>query len=571
MKGIKKILLVSLSLLLFACKNDAVKVDESVADKELVSAGTDESWYKGYRVITFGKFEQDANEKNGKESISWIILEDTGKDRLLISKDVLYAMPYDDDITLVGEDFNKYWEKSSIRKWLNEVFYNESFSEEEKEFVLNSDVRNDSVFGINNSQESVYAGADTVDKVYILSDDELREYFGFEQDRRSENYQARPSNFAKKILDEEKGKEQLAVWHKEQDYEAEYDEYAEYWVRSYVGFSSMSANEYYTEVVDKRGHASSRGFTYYVSKIDKNDGTTKSRFYSRGVRPVIRIAGTFKNDENVKSVTEELPVKYNIKRINEAHTIASYDKSKTYESLDTVTLGSYEQDNIASNGKEEIEWFVLKKEDGKALLLSKYILDYIEYSNVLGDVVVWENCMLRAWANHEFYDASFGEKEKVLILSSKIKNYDNPVYGSSSGPETIDKVFVPSIDELLETFSIDYDDCIKESYFDQKIIDDNRLLTVYTDYALNKYRKEKSNMEATTLPDFWLRNQGRCGEEINGRSNNAMTARQTIDLLGKPYDIFKFSSNSDKTVSTNPKLGFRPCIWVDLSVINEYE
>ena len=198
-------------------------------------------------------------------------------------------------------------------------------------------------------------------------------------------------------------------------------------------------------------------------------------------------------------------------------------------------------------------------------------MDYIEYSNVFGDVVAWENCMLRAWANHEFYDASFGGNEKVLILSSKIKNYDNPVYGSSSGPETIDKVFVPSIDELLETFSIDYDDCIKESYFDQKIIDDNRLLTVYTDYALNKYRKEKSNMEATTLPDFWLRNQGRCGEEINGRSNNAMTARQTIDLLGKPYDIFKFSSNSDKTVSTNPKLGFRPCIWVDLNVINEYE
>ncbi len=42
---------------------------------------------------------------------------------------------------------------------------------------------------------------------------------------------------------------------------------------------------------------------------------------------------------------------------------------------DVIYFGSYEQDNNLSNGKEEIEWIVLAKENRKALLISKYALD----------------------------------------------------------------------------------------------------------------------------------------------------------------------------------------------------
>lgn len=42
-----------------------------------------------------------------------------------------------------------------------------------------------------------------------------------------------------------------------------------------------------------------------------------------------------------------------------------------------VTFGHYEQDNDESNGKEDIEWLVLEKEDDKVLVISKYVLNAI--------------------------------------------------------------------------------------------------------------------------------------------------------------------------------------------------
>lgn len=580
---LKVLLLALLSLLsLYSCKKNKDSLLEStcidspssreVVDLEKVYV-RDESWYKDFRVITFGKFEQDGDEKNGKEDISWIILEDNGSERLLISKDVLYAMPFDDNVDLNVNDFNQDWEKSSLRKWLNEDFFDVAFNDEEKLYVGNNYVNNKQVFGINNSDEPSAMGADTLDKVYILSKDEIRKYLGFENEGRSDEYLAKPSNYAKKILDAENEKENIAVWHKELDYEDEYKENAEYWVRSNIGLTLMSASEYFTDIVDKRGHVSSHGLPYYVSKSDKSDKSVKNRFYSRGVRPVIRIAGSAVLDEEQREGIreEKKPQIYDIKEISKSYVIANYGKDKTYKDFDTVVLGSYEQDGDMTNGKEGIEWIVLKKEHGKALLLSKYILDYVEYSNILERYTVWKDSRLRAWANHEFYDSSFNEKEKVLIASTRVKNYDNPVYVSSSGASTIDKVFVPGFDELIETFSINYDDCVREPFYDQKNIEEYRLLTVYTDYALKKYRKEKNNGKAMPQPDFWLRNQGRSGEGINSRSNNAMTARQTIDFKGTAYDLFQYSNDSEKVVLTNPKLGFRPCILVDLNVLNEFD
>lgn len=61
---------------------------------------------------------------------------------------------------------------------------------------------------------------------------------------------------------------------------------------------------------------------------------------------------------------------------------------------DTVRFGSYEQDNDVSNGTEAIEWFVLDKQDGKFLLLSKKALGAKLYNEGMEDVI-WETCTLR--------------------------------------------------------------------------------------------------------------------------------------------------------------------------------
>ena len=46
---------------------------------------------------------------------------------------------------------------------------------------------------------------------------------------------------------------------------------------------------------------------------------------------------------------------------------------------DTVSFGSYEQDNNTENGAEAIEWIVLDVEGENVLLLSKYGLDAQAY------------------------------------------------------------------------------------------------------------------------------------------------------------------------------------------------
>ena len=66
-----------------------------------------------------------------------------------------------------------------------------------------------------------------------------------------------------------------------------------------------------------------------------------------------------------------------------------------------VRLGKYEQDGDEENGKESIDWVVLKIEDGKALIISELALDAQCY-NKHSDDVTWESCSLRAWLNKNF-------------------------------------------------------------------------------------------------------------------------------------------------------------------------
>ena len=118
---------------------------------------------------------------------------------------------------------------------------------------------------------------------------------------------------------------------------------------------------------------------------------------------------------------------------------------------DYVTFGTYEQDNDLENGAEAIEWLVLEKKDGKALLLSKYALDAKPYNEEYVDVT-WENCTLRSWLNNEFYRTAFSEKERASIAEILVRNADNPECGTEGGTDTRDKVFLLSIEEVTNYF-----------------------------------------------------------------------------------------------------------------------
>lgn len=111
---------------------------------------------------------------------------------------------------------------------------------------------------------------------------------------------------------------------------------------------------------------------------------------------------------------------------------------------------------------EEIEWRVIDADDenGKVLLLSEYGLDAKPYHEELSFDIKWEDCTLRQWLNHEFYEDAFTdeEQEKILLSTSEgFPKYNSRVFGSKNYDrlerETEDYVFLLSYTEVHQYIS----------------------------------------------------------------------------------------------------------------------
>lgn len=120
---------------------------------------------------------------------------------------------------------------------------------------------------------------------------------------------------------------------------------------------------------------------------------------------------------------------------------------------DSFLFGTYEQDCDASS-KEPIEWIVLKKEDGCAMLISKYGLDAVPY-NTISESITWEKSSIRKWLNNDFFNEAFTEEERAMIPSVDVRNPGNPEYSTYPGNHTVDKVFFLDVYEADELFESD--------------------------------------------------------------------------------------------------------------------
>ena len=88
------------------------------------------------------------------------------------------------------------------------------------------------------------------------------------------------------------------------------------------------------------------------------------------------------------------------------------DNNVYYNIGDTVTFGSYEQNNRTNDGAEPIEWIILDRNGDNYLLISRYGLDCQSYNNV-SEYVTWDMCSLRNWLNGSFYNTAFNSSEKA--------------------------------------------------------------------------------------------------------------------------------------------------------------
>lgn len=178
-----------------------------------------------YRAVTFEKFRPFATSVNNDSSydpgitfqqqngynlskvywfrydpLIWKILDP--KSGLIMCSTIIDSQPFNSFIIKSTNDNKCYsdnekthfacdYENSSIRKWLNEDFYNTAFSDEQKDNIAltvldNSGYANPDTYQI--SEEYYYSSASTTDKVYLLSYAEATtSIYGFSSDVTSED------------------------------------------------------------------------------------------------------------------------------------------------------------------------------------------------------------------------------------------------------------------------------------------------------------------------------------------------------------------------------------------------
>lgn len=158
-------------------------------------------------TVVFGSFEQDNDLENGTEPIEWIVLDKQGDKLLLLSKKVLDSRNY------YGAYYPVTWEESHLRFWLNSLFYESAFTEEEQQKILQTEVVND-----DNLRFGTDGGNDTEDNVFLLSIKEVEEYLPLGIYRRCKG-----TTYAR------------------DKYLREYGSYAIWWLRSPGGDTSRAA------------------------------------------------------------------------------------------------------------------------------------------------------------------------------------------------------------------------------------------------------------------------------------------------------------------------------------------
>lgn len=89
-----------------------------------------------------------------------------------------------------------------------------------------------------------------------------------------------------------------------------------------------------------------------------------------------------------------------------------------------------------------IKWRVLAKKDGMALLMTVNEIIARYHSGV------WEKSSVRKMLNNAFENAAFTDKERSQIMTVSVHTPKNKSCKTDGGPDTIDQVFLLSIDEV---------------------------------------------------------------------------------------------------------------------------
>ena len=362
---------------------------------------------EGY--VVFGHYEQDGDTANGKEPIEWVILEENETGKLLVSRYVLDCVPYNKEYADVT------WETSTLRAWLNGEFVGEAFSEEEKAAIPTVHIGN---FGIDTN-----SGNDTDDQVFCLSLDELVKYYKLTYDPYA--YFGYNRDLITKGTAYAKAR---GVWIYTTTGEEE--DFYEYAPNGYMeACAGMEGAAWWLRTMGWEQTACAV-LPYGYAGANYEFGVSTGGY---GVRPALWVS-----NDAIKEADKTEPG-------DDPGDAPGDDPDDPIHVNDDkeVTFGTYEG--------EDIVWIVLEETEDSLFLISKYVLEGCQFNNH-EKRVTWESCTLREWLNGEFYDQAFDADEKERTQTTVVKTPPHPTKGTTGGNDTVDRLFVLSIDEVNKYF-----------------------------------------------------------------------------------------------------------------------
>ncbi len=123
-------------------------------------------------TLSFGSYEQDGNTQTKKEELSWLVLAVENNKALVITTEGIDCQLY--NVEAIETD----WEQCSLRKWLNEKFFQEIFTPEEADQIAATEISWE-----DNPTYPGNPGKASRDKLFLLSISEAEAYFSSDEQR----------------------------------------------------------------------------------------------------------------------------------------------------------------------------------------------------------------------------------------------------------------------------------------------------------------------------------------------------------------------------------------------------
>ena len=484
------IVLVMLGAFLTGCSSDSFYVERQGGSRGSV----DDSRTNLVRGITI----PDTGEIINFGGSRWRVLDTDGHYALLLYETVITGHP----IHRIME--NTTWETSSSRAWLNGEFFN-SFTAEDREHI-----RETTVINRSNPWSGTIGGNDTVDRIFLLSLDEVVHYFGdsgqLANRPQQYNWLTRSFTYANWITDDYNS----ARIARNADGRT-----SDWWLRS-PGLSPQHAAQVWS--------SNQRGYINVIGAFVNLDS---------GFRPALWL--DFSSWPGV-------PVDTNIPLVPVVG--------------ETIDFGYR-------------SWRVLDTDGDYALLLHETVIIDHPYHRYADRAVTWASSSVRTWLNGEFFD-TFSATTRVRIRDTYVINNDSPwtfrtwtpgVYLGPTwgGANTTDRIFLLSIDEVLRYFG-------DSGMVERGRNHDNReaglgfspehgigLSEIHDGYSDSRIARDSSDRVAW----WWLRSPG-----IEPRSSSDFPSSAVIDEYGRISIVGRAVNQSSLG---GIRGGLRPAMWVKFS------